>query len=605
MAHFIPPEFIEELNRRLDIVDLVGRYVSLKKQGRNFVGLCPFHSEDTPSFIVSPEKQIFHCFGCHKGGNAINFLMGIENLTFPEAIEKLASMQGMDMPRQEITPEEKARIAKRQNYFKLNDLARDFYQDYLWSKQGEKARAYLENRGMSPDLVKKFALGYAPDQWDSLLSFLLKKGYNHRQIEDAGLITLREGGNDGSYKGFDRFRHRVMFPILDFKGQVIAFGGRMLDNQPNQAKYLNSPETAFFHKSQNLYGLFTAGNQIRRMDEAVIMEGYMDVITGHQYGVENAIASLGTAFTKEHGTLLRRYTNRVLLAYDGDSAGVKAANKAMDILKEQGSQVRVVHFPDDLDPDDFLRKYAKPGWEALVQDKALDYWEYKLQDAMGRHDLNTVSGKGALVTELLPFIAKCKNQVERDGFIALLAKTVGVNVEAIYSDLNKQGLKTGGRPQERQTAGREQTGTPASVGLDRKQANLVLFLLYQQEIFDEVEKKLGLDFAENQLLQELVSLVQKIKEKYNWQPATLFSYLDEGETKQLLLRMLSADVAEPGSKKFMDMARGVIKSIQIDRLQQAVEAKQKSLQTTVKKEDTISVLQEIKDLQQQIQQLRQ
>ncbi|MGI5824827.1 MAG: DNA primase, partial [Bacillota bacterium] len=439
----IPPEFIDEINRRLDIVELVSQYVVLKKQGRNFVGLCPFHSEDTPSFIVSPEKQIYHCFGCHAGGNGINFLMQIENLNFPEAIEKLAEKFGMEMPRQKLSPKEEARIRERKNYFEINNIARDFYQEYLWSKSGDKARDYLEKRGLTAEIVKKFALGYAPEGWDTLLKYLLKKGYNHKQIEEAGLITLKEGMN-GQLKAYDRFRDRVMYPILDFKGQVVGFGGRILSDDKQQAKYLNSPETVFFHKSQNLYGLFTAGNAIRKEDEVVVMEGYMDVIAAHQFGVSNAVAALGTAFTPEHANLLRRYSNNILLAFDGDNAGVKAANKSMDILKNLNCNLRVVHFPDNKDPDEFIREKGKIGWEEYVQENALDFWGYKLQYGLEHHDINTISGKSGLVDELMPYMRSCKNRVELESFVNLLAKTLGIGADSIFTDLKK----TTGRVQD-------------------------------------------------------------------------------------------------------------------------------------------------------------
>ena len=387
----IPAEFIEEINSRLDIVELISSYVILKKQGRNYVGLCPFHSENTPSFIVSPDKGIYHCFGCHVGGNAIGFLMAIENLTFPEAVEKLADRLGLQMPRQEISPAENARIKARKDYFQIHKLAVNFYQEYLWSKAGEEARQYLAARGLTPEIVKKFSLGYAPDKWDSLLNFLQAKGYSQKQLLAAGLITLKDGLS--ATKSYDRFRNRVMFPIWDFKGQVVAFGGRIMSTEKNQAKYLNSPETEFFHKSQHLYGLYQAGNDIRQRDEVVIMEGYMDVIAAHQFGITNAVAALGTAFNSEHAKLLQRYSHNVLLAFDGDAAGVNAANKSMDVLHSLGFGLRVLHFPDGQDPDEFIRAKGIAGWEQYVNSNARDFWDYKLQQSLLKHDVTSVSGK--------------------------------------------------------------------------------------------------------------------------------------------------------------------------------------------------------------------
>jgi DNA primase len=600
---FIPPEFIEEINRRLDIVDLVSKYVSLKKQGRNFIGLCPFHSEKTPSFIVSPEKQIYHCFGCHAGGNGINFLMQIENLSFPEAIEKLADSFGIEIPRQKLSPIEEAKIQERKNYFEINSIARDFYQEYLWSKAGDNARGYLENRGLTAEIVKKFALGYAPDNWDTLLKYLLKKGYSHKQIESAGLITLREGMNE-NIKAYDRFRDRVMYPILDYKGQVVGFGGRILSSDPKQAKYLNSPETAFFHKSQNLYGLFTAGNSIRKLDEVVIMEGYMDVIAAHQFGVENAVAALGTAFTAEHAKLLRRYSNNVLLAFDGDEAGVKAANKSMDILKNLDCNLRVLHFPDNKDPDEFIREKGKLGWEEYISENALDFWGYKLKQGLKNNDINTISGKSHLVEELMPYMRSCNNKVELESFVNLLAKTLGISVNSIYADLRKsKGHKI--QLQENVSSVEKVQDVPAEkiTPPDRYEANLVLFMLYDEGIFEKVENLLGFDFTNHKCLQELMTLIKNLKKDYSWNPSTLFSYIEDNDTKELLLKMLDVDI-NVGHENYAELADGIINKIIIKRKRQEIEEKQDTLKNLTKLEDSKQLLSDILTLQQDIRKLQ-
>ena len=595
----IPPEFIDEINRKMDIVELVSQYVSLKKQGRNFVGLCPFHSENTPSFIVSPDKQIYHCFGCHAGGNGINFLMQIENLSFPEAIEKLAERYGLEVPRQKLSAKEEEQIKERKVYFEINQIARDFYQECLWSKIGEKARTYLENRGLTAEIVKKFALGYSPDNWDALLKYLLKKGYNHKQIENAGLITLREGMN-GQMKAYDRFRDRVMYPILDFKGQVVGFGGRRLSDDKSQAKYLNSPETAYFHKSQNLYGLFTAANAIRKADEIIMMEGYMDVIAAHQYGIDNAVAALGTAFTSDHATLVRRYSNNILLAFDGDSAGVKAANKSMDILKSLDCNLRIVHFPNDKDPDDFIREKGKLGWDEYVDGHALDFWGYKLEQGIKNNNINNVSGKSALVNELMPYMKACKNQVELESFVNLLAKTLGIGADSIMRDIRNNGQS---KPvEEKVPSTKEVKNIETSVTLDRYERNLVLFMLYNKEIYEKTETLLGFEFTNNKYLQELLTLIKNLNKEYSWNPASLFSYLDDGETKSILLKMLSVDF-DPKDKKYVEMAEGIINKIIIKRKRKEIEEKQLSLKNLTKLEDSKQILADILALEQDIRKL--
>lgn len=553
----IPEEFVAEVNARLDIAEVVGAYVSLKKQGRNLLGLCPFHNEKTPSFSVSPGKQIYYCFGCHKGGNALRFLMDIEGITFPEAVEKAAGMVGLTLPQENISPEETAEMQQRRRYFKMMAEAAEYYRRQLWGERGGEARGYLQRRGIPAELAQKFGLGLCSG-WDGAVKHLLGRGYQFAEVEAGGLASRREKG-DGF---FDKFHHRLIFPIFDYRGQPVAFGGRIMgDGQP---KYLNSPETRYFHKSQNLYGLFQASAAIRRQDEAVLMEGYMDVLAAHQFGVDNAVASLGTAFNVEHTRLLRRYTTRVLLVYDGDAAGMNAADRAIEILHDEGFAVRLLTLPNGLDPDEFLRKYGKAGWDRLVDNQAVDFWRHKLNRALAANDINTVGGKVAVVKELKPQLNSCTDAVELEGVISQLSRAIGIAPETIYAELKpKARLDALSRPAAKvQSAAQNARELPK---LSRAEANLVFFMLCDVQIFDKSVSELGENFPESKALQELLDLIQNIKSKYKWHPAELFSYLPpEADAYQLLLRMTQADVDKT---KMPELADGCIRAIKIERLQ--------------------------------------
>jgi len=598
MANLIPQQIIEEVLQQTDIVEVVSRYVTLKRTGRNLLGLCPFHNEKTASFSVTPDKQIYYCFGCHKGGNAISFLMEIEQLSFYEAVEKLAAERGIALPQKELSQDEQIKIKEKQTMFRLHQLAAEFYERQLWDKQaGREARRYLlEKRGLSEKIVKKFGLGYAIDSWDDLVNYLVASGFNERQLEKAGLAGTSPKNRDRYY---NKFRNRIIFPIMDYKGQVIAFGGRTMGDET--PKYLNSTETPIYNKSQNLYGLYQASQAIRKEDQAVIMEGYMDVIAAHQHGVNNAIASLGTALTKDQARLLKRYTNKVLLAYDGDDAGIKATIRGIEILTAQGFQVRMLVLPAGFDPDDFLQAEGKGGWDELVLNGSKSTLEYKLELAIAKYD-NTVAGKGAIVKELLPDIAKNESQVERDVFVQLLASRLGVAKETVYADLRKSGLQLASPP-----AGQSKifgTAVPSATNSQQKIArDLVLYMLQDENIFKEIEKTLGLDFPQEKNLQELLSLVKNLNKDYLWQPASLISCLaDNKEAEKMLLNMLAN---ESHAEDKLGMARACAASLQIFGLQQKIEDIQKKLANIETNNKAKELLAELGHLQQQIRELRQ
>ena len=544
MARFVPPEIIDEIRSKADIVEIISEYVTLKRQGKNYVGLCPFHLEDTPSFSVSPDRQIFYCFGCQKGGNIVNFVMEQDNLTLPEAAEKLAAKVGVTIPETDGDHLDMVRQSQLRRLGEMHEIAADFFQANLAHPQiGKDAQDYLDNRQITREMVNDFQLGFVSDAWDGLKQHLLAKGFDEGEMEKAGLVVQSQKGTF-----YDRFRNRLMFPIRDYRGKVIAFGGRVMGSE--LPKYLNSPETAIFNKSQNLYGIQLAAGAIRQNDEAVIMEGYMDVIAARQFGIKNAVASLGTAFTPDQGRLLKRYSANVLISYDADTAGAKATSRGLEILHHLGFRVRVISLPNGKDPDEFLHRYNSAAWHQLVQNKAQSYLEYKLQIAGSKYNLGTIEGKADLVKEILPDIAKIKSQVEKDQYIKLMGRMLDIPEASIYADLRRlpgHGLAaemfSGGQQWQHPPLPRSSASPPGHQdGLQVAQRNLCRLMIEDRQVFDRVERAIGLDFAETAFLREILSLVKGIYGEFDWLPATLIGRIDSPELKRYMAEFFMDDV---------------------------------------------------------------
>ncbi|CAN5581931.1 hypothetical protein BH11PSE7_BH11PSE7_14460 [soil metagenome] len=398
----IPQTFIQELLARTDVVEIVGRYVQLKKGGANFMGLCPFHGEKSPSFSVSPTKQFYHCFGCGKNGNAISFLMEHAGMTFVEAVKDLAQQYGMQVPDDDVSPQDRARAAEqRQKQATLNDVlekAGEAYRKHL--KSSAKAIDYLKSRGVSGEVAKQFGLGYAPEGWRSLASVF--PSYDDPLLVESGLIILNTDDNGGEEKRYDRFRDRVMFPIRNVKGECIGFGGRVLGDE--KPKYLNSPETPVFSKGRELYGLFEARNALREHGYVLVTEGYMDVVALAQLGFPNAVATLGTACTPDHVQKLFRFTDSVVFSFDGDSAGRRAARKALDGALPYATDVRSVKFlflPAEHDPDSYIREFGKDAFSRYVSE-ATPLSRFLIDAAREGCDLNTAEGRAHMASNAKP-----------------------------------------------------------------------------------------------------------------------------------------------------------------------------------------------------------
>ena len=364
-----PPSFIDELLARNPIEDVVGQRVNLRRSGANMFGLCPFHGEKTASFSVAPDKGIYYCFGCHKGGGAINFVMELEGLTYPDAVRNLAKRCGMEVPEDE---QYQSRYQAQERLWALHKEAARFFHSQLYAPVGKNALEYALGRGMPKSTLTKFGIGYAPDSWDMLVKAMMAKGYTKQELIDSGLVT--ESKKNGNI--FDRFRDRLMFPIIDIRGNVIGFGGRIMNNNdPNAAKYLNSPETLIFNKRKNLFALNYAKKS--KLGYLILVEGYMDAIALHQYGFDCAVASLGTSLTEEHAVLISRYVEQVVLIYDGDEAGQRATRRAIPILEKAGIRVKVLQMKDAKDPDEYLKKFGADKFRLLLEDSS-NRVEYQL-----------------------------------------------------------------------------------------------------------------------------------------------------------------------------------------------------------------------------------
>jgi DNA primase len=420
------PNFIEQVRAGTDILELVSQYVPLKRAGKNFKGLCPFHTEKTPSFNVSPEREIFHCFGCGQGGDAFKFLMLYEKMSFTEAVTHLATRAGISVPSQRSAgPENRERTL----LLKLHEESARFFQDRL--EKNPRALAYLERRGLSRETIEKTGFGYAADAWSTLLEHLTRKGAKPEMVARAGLaIPRREGG--GYY---DRFRNRVIIPIRNESGKIVAFGGRLLG--PGEPKYLNSPESPIYNKSRTLYGFDSAKVAIRQSGIAILMEGYLDCIQAYQAGVANAVACCGTSLTAGHARLIRRYTDRVVVNFDPDAAGEAAAARSIDLLIEEGFQVSVLSLPPGKDPDSFILEEGGKAYQERL-DGARSFMDYLIERSAKRSDVATPRGKVDFLNGVLPTLARIPNQVERVGYVSRLAERAEISDAAVVEELRRQ-----------------------------------------------------------------------------------------------------------------------------------------------------------------------
>lgn len=435
----VPDNIIEEIKSRTNIVNVVSRFVDLKRTGSNFKGLCPFHSEKTPSFIVSEDKQIFHCFGCGTGGNVFTFLMRNDGKSFPDVITELAKDAGVLIPASQKKVGKGSVKDNRESILRVNKFALRFYHQTFFSDSGIEARRYLARRGISKEMIENYRIGYAPDSWDALQKALSNNGVPIQLMCEAGLLIQKKS----SLHYYDRFRDRIIFPILDPRNQVVGFGGRALSDKQD-AKYLNSPETAVYQKSKILYGLNSVKQEIRHLDEVIIVEGYIDQISLFQAGIKNVVATLGTALTEEHLHLIEKYTNNLVLVYDGDNAGKNAAIRGAKITIKLGMGCRVVILPSGEDPDSYIRSHQERAFRGLVK-SGRNALEFLVEDMLKNSDRGAQARMRA-IENLSPVLGEIKNVIARELYSKELAERLGISHNLIESIINSKGDKLENQP---------------------------------------------------------------------------------------------------------------------------------------------------------------
>jgi len=427
VAYIFDEDFLAQLRMKCDIETVVSRYVQLRRAGSSLMGLCPFHNEKTPSFHVHAQKGFFHCFGCGAGGDVISFVMKVENLTYPEAVVQLAESVGMDIPKREGYAG--ADTLRRKAIFDMNRKAARFFYNELRSPRGRTALEYFHKRGLTDKTITKFGLGYSPDSWDSLLKYLIAEGYDMEDIKASGLVTVSQK-DSGNVRVFDRFRNRVMFPIIDQRYNVIGFGGRAMGDDP--AKYLNTSETMVFKKGQNLYAMNVAKSSGEK--GLILCEGYMDVIALHQAGFTNAVATLGTALTPQQAKLMKRITSDVILCYDSDEAGRNATRRALDILANEEMKVKVITVTGGKDPDEFIKTHGADSFRKLI-DGSLNRVDYKLNEIRGRYAIDIPEEKVECMKEMVAVLAGLRNKIELEVYIKRVSEQMGISVDSISAEI--------------------------------------------------------------------------------------------------------------------------------------------------------------------------
>ena len=528
-------DIIEEVRMKNDIVDVVSQYVKLNRRGNTYFGLCPFHNEKTPSFSVTPSKQMYYCFGCGAGGNVFNFVMEYENYTFGEALQHLADRAGVQLPKIEYSREAREKAEKRATLLEINKLAASYFYYQLRRENGSQAYAYLINRGVSEDTIKKFGLGYSDKYSDDLYKFLKSKNYSDDLLRESGLFNVDE--RHGMY---DKFWNRVIFPIMDVNNRVIGFGGRVMgDGKP---KYLNSPETKIFDKSRNLYGLNIA--RTTRKNYLILCEGYMDVISMHQAGFTNAVASLGTALTSGHASLLKRYTQEVLLLYDSDDAGVRAALRAIPILREAGITSRVVSLKPHKDPDEFIKALGGEEFEKRLE-RAMDSFMFRIHMAQKEFAMEEPQGQNRFFERCAQMLLELSDELERNLYIEAIVKDYrgyGISVEDLRKRVNTLALK--GTPAEQRVQPKTTGAQPKKrdSASEKAQKLMLTWLVTYPGIFDTVVRYIQPSDFVVPLYRQVAEMLYQQHEEGDVNPARLMNAFIDSEEQREVSSLFNATI---------------------------------------------------------------
>ena len=538
-------ELIEEVRSRNDIVDVIGGYVRLQKKGSSYFGLCPFHNEKTGSFSVTPGKQMFYCFGCGAGGNVFTFLMKYENYTFGEAMQTLADRVGIELPKQELSEAQKREADERSRLLEINKEAAKYFYALLRNPRGARAYEYFKNRQLSDETMQKFGLGYSDQYSDDLYRYLRKKGYDDEILKKSGLVTIDEVRG-----GHDKFWNRAMFPIMDVHNRVIGFGGRVMGE--GEPKYLNSPETRIFDKSRNLYGLNIA--RTSRRNQLLLCEGYMDVISLHQAGFDNAVASLGTALTSGHANLLKRYTKEVYLTYDSDGAGVKAALRAIPILKEVGITTKVINMRPYKDPDEFIKALGADEYQKRI-DEAENSFLFEIRILNEQYDMNDPASKTAFFNETAQKLLGFSEELERNNYIQAVAEKYFVTVEELKKLVNNLAIKGGIVKAPTPLKSGINENKKKEDGMKQSQKLLLTWLIEDTRLFKTIE---GLitpeDFTEELYHRVAEKLFEQYKTEGAVNPAQIVS-MEAGEEEQReIASLFNATIHEVETQNEMEKA---------------------------------------------------
>lgn len=542
---FFSDELIEEVRSRNDIVDVIGGYVRLQKKGSTYFGLCPFHNEKTGSFSVSPNKQMYYCFGCGAGGNVFTFLMQYENYTFSEAMQVLADRVGIELPKQEMSSAQRREADRRTRLLEINKEAAKYFYTLLRSPRGAKANEYFSKRELSEETMQKFGLGYSDQYSDDLYRYLRGKGYEDEILKDSGLVTIDEVRG-----GHDKFWNRAMFPIMNAHNKVIGFGGRVMGE--GEPKYLNSPETKIFDKSRNLYGLNFARSS--RKEQILLCEGYMDVIALHQAGFDNAVASLGTALTSGHANLLKRYTKEVYLTYDSDGAGVKAALRAIPILKEVGITAKVINMRPYKDPDEFIKNLGADAYQERIN-QAENSFLFEIRIAESKYNMQDPEDKTAFYNEIAKKLLAFPEELERNNYIEAVAAKYQISFDNLRKLVNQLGTKVG--------IAKEQTPLKSGIhenkkkedGMKQSQKLLLTWLIENTSLFQTIRSFISPeDFTEDLYHRVAELLFKQFEDAGNVNPAMIISKFENQEEQQEVAGLFNARIHEVETKSDMEKA---------------------------------------------------
>ena len=571
-------EIIEEVRQSNDIVDVISQYMNLKRSGRNYFGLCPFHNEKSPSFSVSPDKQIFHCFGCGVGGNVITFVMRIEGINFIEAIQILAERANIQLPTIQnssdtIKEELKAKI------YKVNEFTAQFYHKNLYGSNAKIAQEKVKKRRLTNDTLEAFQIGFS-GKFNELYSELKKQGFEDREILESGLVNRNE---NGTY--IDRYRNRLMFPICDVRGRVIAFGGRVLDD--SKPKYINSPENLVYSKGRNLFGL----NVAKKYDikKLLIVEGYMDVISLHQRGIKNVVAPLGTALTSQQGFLLRKNAEQIILSFDADEAGLNAKIRAIDILQNMGCDLRVLQMEGAKDPDEYIIKYGNARFQSLI-DKAISVVEFKVKILRNKYDIQNVNDKIKFLNEIAKLISKIDNTMEREIYIEKIALEYDISKEAIYAEVNKlmyTGSNTAKLLEKTKpvVVHRKTENNDVSERI-RKRENMILSILLTGDLnlYEIIKQNVNYDEFKDELNKQIAKKLYEEFEKGNSNINGILDNLNEEEQSHITALMADDYEIEDMEKAIDDIMHGYQKDKLNERKMQILSLLEEDIDINQKKE---------------------